>query len=142
MKNKKIQKIQTLDGFMVPIYRDWDKETNEGHIPKMVYATYLKPGVEKDIILHKERSAYISCIYGKVKAYTYENDKVVEHDLDFENSEESLNLLIIEPNIPLKLVNKSDSMSILINCPSPAWHPENQDTFKFKSWEDYLKCQD
>ena len=52
MKNKEIQKITTKDGFMVPVYKDWDSEINEGYKPAMVYATYLNPGVEKDIIVH------------------------------------------------------------------------------------------
>jgi hypothetical protein len=133
---KKIQKINTKDGFMVPVYRDWDKETNEGHVPKMVYTTYLNPGVEKDIILHKNRKTYITCIYGKVKVQIFKNNNIIEKELNFDDNENFIDLLIIDPNIPIKYKNISNNVSILLNCPSPSWHPKNEDTYKAKNWKD------
>ena len=127
---------------MVPVYRDWDTTINEGHVPKMVYTTYLHPGVEKDIILHKKRKTYITCIYGNVKVTTYEEGKMQTSILNFSKAENLLDLLIIEPNIPIKIDNLSDHMSILLNCPTPSWHPDDEDTYKFKSWEEYDKCLD
>ena len=137
IRQKKIQKIKTQDGFMIPVYRDWDKETNEGHIPKMVYTTVLNKGVEKDIILHRNRSAYMTCISGHVVVYAMIKNRIVSYNLKFENENDFINLLIIENNIPIKIKNLSNSESIVLNCPSPAWHPDNQDTIKFKTWEEY-----
>ena len=139
MKNKKIQKIETKDGFMVPVYRSWDKLTNEGHVPEMVYATYLTKGVVKDVILHKERTGYMTCLYGKVRVEFYNGKEVRDIVLDFEGAESEMDLIILEPGTPIKISNISDDISIVLNCPSPSWHPENQDTFKFNSWEGYLE---
>jgi len=139
MKIKKIQKIKTKDGFMVPAYRDWDVATNEGHVPKMVYVTYLEPGVEKDIILHKNRKTYITCIHGKVSASSFQDGKEISHELNFENAIDEISLLIANPGEPLLFKNKSSGVSMLLNCPSPAWHPDNQDTYKYETWEDYVE---
>jgi len=135
-KIKKIQKIETVDGNMIPIYRDWDHEINLYHQPKMVYATTLKPGVTKDIILHERRSAYMTCIQGSVKIELLVNNCLEEVVLDYENSKNEINLLLISPGIPIKIHNMSDDLSIIINCPDPAWHADDPDTIKFKNWSD------
>lgn len=135
-KIKKIQKIETIDGNMIPIYRDWDIDVNHQHQPKMVYATTLLPGVIKDIILHERRSAYMTCIQGSVKIELLVNGLLEEVVLDYENSENEINLLLISPGIPIKIHNMSDNLSIIINCPSPSWHADDPDTMKFKNWSD------
>lgn len=133
---KKIQKIKTSDGSMIPIYREWDFDTNKHHQPKMVYATTLNPGINKDIILHERRSGYMTCIQGSVKVEIMNESAIEEVILDYENSENEINLLLIEPNVPIRICNNSSNVSIIINCPDPSWHPDNQDTLKFKNWSD------
>ncbi len=120
---------------MVPIYRDWDTEINEGHVPRMVYATYLNKGVEKDIILHKNRKTYIACILGTVEVSSKSNNKERKVILSFEE-EEKINLLLADPGTPLKFKNIGNSTAILLNCPDPAWHPEDHDTYRFKDWSE------
>ena len=138
---KKIQKISTPDGNMVPIFRDWDFDTNLGHKPKMVYATSLDPGIEKDIILHERRTAYITCIQSAARVDALLTGKIHEIELDFENSNDQINLLLIPSNVPIKIYNVSKNTSILINCPNPSWHPDDPDTIKFKDWSEYKKWQ-
>lgn len=133
IKIKKVKKIETKDGFMVPVYKDWEKDVNENHVPKMVYASYLLPGTKKDIILHKKRKTYITCIFGSVKVESIG----VDYILDFENAKNEINLLIAEPSVPLKFENNSENMSIILNCPSPSWHPDDEDTYKYKNWKEY-----
>ena len=65
-------------------------------------------------------------------------DDIYKH---IDNEKDFINLIIIENNIPVRIKNLSESESIILNCPSPAWHPENQDTIKFKSWEEYRKWE-
>lgn len=120
---------------MVPIYRDWDHDINEGHSPKMVYATYLNEGVEKDIILHKRRKTYITCILGEVEVTSISKDEISKEILSF-NDEGCINLLLAEPGTPLRFKNLSKGVSILINCPDPSWHPQNTDTYKYKDWKE------
>ena len=126
---------------MIPVYRDWDEETNEKYIPKMVYTTILNPNVEKDIILHKNRKAYMTCVSGNVLVEALVENKIKSYSLKFDEEVDFINLLIIENNIPIKIKNLSNLQSIVLNCPTPAWHPEDQDTFKFKTWDDYRKWE-
>ena len=137
---KKIQKIKTPDGCMIPIYRNWDNETNEGHEPKMVYATMIMSKTEKDIILHERRIAYMTCIQGVVELETHIENTIKTTLL---SSKEAVNgmidLVIIPANIPIKLSNHGDETAIIINCPSPSWHPNDPDTIKFKNWSEFKK---
>ena len=139
MKIKRIQKIKTSDGNMIPIFRDWDFDINEGHVPKMVYATTLSPNIVKDIILHQRRSSYMTCIQGSVKIeYIIENE-IREVFLNSEADDNWIDLILFSPNIPIKIENTSDKTAIIINCPSPSWHPDDQDTIKFKNWSEYRR---
>lgn len=133
---KKIQKIKTTEGSMIPIYRDWDIETNGGHIPKMVYATTLNVGTIKDIIFHEKRTSYLTCIQGKVLLELFLNNELQSFVLDA-NKQDFVDLVIIPSAIPLKLSNIAEETAIIINCPTPAWNPQDQDTIKFKSWEEF-----
>lgn len=137
LKLKKIQKIKTFDGHMIPIFRDWDHSVNEGHLPKMVYATTLERKVKKDIILHEKRTSYLTCIQGSVKIEFMEDNEIKEAILDATIYNDSIDLALISPNIPIQLENLTDETAIIINCPSPSWHPDDQDTIKFKSWSDF-----
>lgn len=136
MKVKNIQKIKTVDGHMIPIYRDWDHSTNEGHKPQMVYATAVDPKIRKDIILHQKRTSYMTCIQGIVKIDLMKDDVISTVLLDAEKDNE-INMVIIEPGIPIQIENLGENRSIIINCPSPAWHPDDQDTLKFKDWREF-----
>lgn len=139
MNKKKIQKIKTDDGFMIPIYRDWDSQINEGHVPKMVYSTVLNPGVAKDIIYHERRTSYITCVFGEVVVETLENG-VLDSSLMSTFDYECVDLLIVGKSVPLRIINSSNtSHAVVINCPSPSWHPDDQDTIKFKSWEEFKR---
>ena len=131
----KLEKIQTKEGYMFPIYRNWDSSHNN-HIPKMVYATTINNKVEKDIILHKHRTTFLTCIKGEVSMELLVDNEIIEIILNGPDFE-SPNILLLEPDIPFKIKNNSNDEAVLINCPSPSWHPEKQDTFKFKSWEEY-----
>ncbi len=136
---KKIQKIKTHDGYMIPIYRDWDYQINERHIPKMVYATMLESNIEKDIILHERRSTYMTCIQGTIEFETYNIDGTIKKY--FLSSKEDvnglINLIIATANTPIKLSNLTNELAIVINCPDHSWHPDDTDTIKFKNWSEF-----
>lgn len=136
MKTKKIQKIKTPDGHMIPIFREWDEEVNEGHRPKMVYATTIEPGVTKDVIFHEKRTSYLTCIHGKVILECLEENQISSVVLD-SNETDFINLVIIPKSAPIRMINQEDKMAILINCPDPSWHPQDPDTIKFKSWKEF-----
>lgn len=129
--------IQTSEGTLFPIYRNWDA-WHHGHEPKMVYATTILPGVRKDIILHERRTAMITAIQGNVKLRCRlpNSHLIYEVWLRNEDTEES-NVVKIEPGIPIELINDSKNTAIVINAPNPSWHPDDPDTIKFKTWEEY-----
>jgi len=121
------------------IFRDWD-DFHNSYEPKMVYVTTMKPCSTKGPILHKERKYYLTAITGDVSVEILNEKKEIETISLRKENDESFNVLMLEPNIPIKLINSSlDKEATIINCASKAWHPENQDTWKWNSWEEYFK---
>ncbi len=133
-----IQKIKTKEGYMFPIYKNWETDLNESHQPKMVYVTTIEPFLEKDIILHEKRVSYITCIQGDVKLTMKVKDNIVDCSL-YDKENNCPNVVLIDKNIPIKLTNVGKENAIIVNCPSPSWHPDDEDTIKFKTWEEYDK---
>lgn len=131
---QELQQHKTNDGIMMPIYRDWDS-WHDNYVPKMLYATTIKPGVRKDVILHKCRQAFITAIVGSVML-EFKHGKADVQKLSLKNDDRAI-IVKIPANVPIVLENTSDIEAIIINAPSPAWHPDNQDTIKFSSWDDY-----
>lgn len=119
------------------IFRDWD-EFHNGYEPKMVYATTMKPKTCKGPILHKERSYFLTAISGKVMVELINENNNVESVSLFDDYEDYFRIIMVNPNNPIRIINASDYESAtIINCASKAWHPDNHDTWKWNSWEEY-----
>ena len=124
--------IRTPDGFLTPVYKDWE-DWHAGYEVKMVYYTTIGPGISKGPILHERRRGFMSCISGVASVVCLVNGKLktyklVDGDKKF--------ILLIPEGTPNMIVNESDeSEAIILNLPSKAWHPEDEDTIKFESWE-------
>lgn len=129
-----MEEFNTPDGTLFPFYRDWDPWHN-GHVPKMVYVSVMKPLCEKDIILHNKRTSYITSINGDV-IITYRSSEQKEETIWLRSSGQS-QIALIKPGIPIKVKNLSSESATVINACSPAWHPDDPDTIKFKTWDDY-----
>ena len=71
-----LEKHETSEGAMMPIYRDWDI-FHGGYVPKMVYATTMKPRTDKGPILHLERYEFVTAIAGVVNVELLINDKFI-----------------------------------------------------------------
>lgn len=131
-----LQFIETSEGTMFPIYRNWD-EWHGGHEPKMVYATTILPGVKKDIILHERRTALLTAIQGDVLLRYKLPGQTCINSVWLRNEHlKCSNVVKIDPDIPIELTNGSDITAVVINAPSPAWHPDDIDTKKFKTWQE------
>lgn len=133
------EKIQTPEGELFMLYRDWDTE-NRLYDPKMVYCTTMAPQSSKGPMLHEQRSYHISAIGGYVDVEFLEPDtgELITVGLSHGPSAKDFSVLLLEPGIPVRLVNRSlTETAIVINCPSKAWHPTNPDTTKWSSWEEY-----
>ena len=134
-----LQKIETKEGELYPLYKDWDS-VHDGYIPKMVYATTLSPAAKKGPILHRNRQGFMTCIVGEIIVECLVEGKLKEYALL--NKDGTRNILIIPKNIPNLIKNVSNKeKAILINLPDRAWHPEDEDTEKFLSWEKFLNEQ-
>lgn len=132
------KKISTNEGNLFMIFRDWD-QYHKGYQPKMVYATTLNPGTIKGPILHKQRSYFLTAISGKVAIELLdENKQLITVNL-FSDNKDEFNILIVEPGNPIRILNLSDNeTATIINCASKAWHPDDQDTWKWNSWDEYI----
>ena len=131
-----LQTIQTPDGQLTPVYKDWE-EWHNGYAVKMVYHTSIGPGISKGPILHERRRGLMSCITGDVSVVCLVNGNLKTYKL---SSGGKKYILMIPENTPNMIVNNSQTEEALImNSPDKAWHPDDEDTIKFSSWDDVLK---
>ena len=134
VKQRVVQRIRTGDGVLLPLYKDWE-EWNNGYQPKMVYATTINPGVTKGPILHERRRGLITAIQGEVKIEMKIDGKVHYGMLCGPGGRDNVQVEI-PAGIPFTLTNLDDmNPAIIINIPDKAWHPDDEDTIKFDSWE-------
>lgn len=128
-----LQVIETPDGQLVPVYKDWE-EWHDGYEVKMAYHTSIRPGVSKGPILHERRRGLMSCISGDVSVVCLVNGKLKTYKLSSGNRKY---ILLIPENTPNMIINNSKSQdAIIMNLPDKSWHPDDEDTIKFESWEE------
>lgn len=130
--------IKTAEGWMYPIYRDWDAFHDQYDV-KMVYSTTMDPGTTKGPILHKERKYFITATTGTVVLEFFFDGKLQSVTLRDEANPEVFNVVILPENVPIRLLSTGTETGTIINCPSKAWHPDNPDTFKYQSWDEYFQ---
>ncbi len=131
-----LQKIKTKEGYMFPIYKDWD-DIHEGFIPEMVYATTISAGMSKDIIYHKKRTSFLTSIQGEMLIEMMVEGKVYKEILSKEDGNSKSKIVMIDPCVPFRLTNAGTQVGIIINCPTYAWRPNSDEMIKFESWEKY-----
>ena len=130
-----LESIETKDGELVPLYRDWDA-WHENYKPQMAYVTTLRPLVEKGPILHERRRGFMMAYSGNVVVECLVNGKIESYCLN--DGKKQRKVLVIPANVPNKIRNLSeDKEAIIINLPDRAWRPDDEDTIKFDSWDDY-----
>jgi hypothetical protein len=133
-----LEKIETKEGHMFPIYKDWEYKDNKFK-PEMVYVTTIKPTMSKDIIYHKKRISFLTCIQGKLTIELMCNDTIEKIILNDENKNSNSKIIMINPNVPFKLSNEGTSLAIIVNCPTYAWRPNSDEMIKFDNWKEYKK---
>lgn len=111
------------NGIFMPIWRNWDSKYNIE--PQMVYHMTIMPGEKKGPHLHKQRTGYITCLSGKVALILKTDNKYEKIICDSENP------ITVEvlPGVGLLAINIGFETASLINICSPAWHPDNQDSY-------------
>lgn len=135
---KQLEVIKTPDGELFPVYRDWD-EWHDGHVPKMAYITTMRANAKKGVILHRKRTAYITAVSGHVHL-EYFDKELKTQQLSDEDTDQHW-IMKIPPGIPILLVNNSANAATVLNLPTPSWHPDDQDTYKFNDWTSYFESE-
>ena len=117
-KNKKTGEI---NGWLIPIYKDYESELEP---PKFIYMTACEPLELKGPHLHNKRDGNFVCLKGEVVFIIKEKDGYKEYFL----SENKNKLLHIPAGVPCAHINLSlDKECVILNFCSKAWHPDEPD---------------
>ena len=132
-------RIETTDasgesnGYLVPLWnvheQDW--------IPDQVYLTVIAPHSQKGPHLHKKRCGRFVCIKGNVeiilrRALHPQCPGVYEHQ--WTGEDHGYGMIEVPPATGAALMNHSDEPAFVINMPTPAWLPDDQDEWPVEEW--------
>jgi dTDP-4-dehydrorhamnose 3,5-epimerase-like enzyme len=111
------------NGIFIPIWRNWDSKYVID--PNMVYFMTILIGDRKGPHLHKNRTGYITCLSGKVEL-VIRNAGNYESIICDSDQPQSVEIL---PGVGLLAINIGEEPASLLNICSPAWHPDNPDSY-------------
>ncbi len=132
MRTKTNKKIDTKDnkgninGYLVPIYNIHDAFHEKGKEPQQVYLTVIHEGSFKGPHLHYIRTGCFTCIKGNIKVITKENDRYCEY---FSGEDYNYLSVIIDTGVPAVIQNVGTGEAFVLNMPSPAWTPTQNDEY-------------
>lgn len=121
------------NGWLVPIFNVHETEIAPEQYPKQVYLTVIAPGEVKGPHLHKKRWGLFTCVKGNARIIVRTDDGYEEY-LTGENHEFAT--IQVPAGIPAALQNIGNEEAFILNMPSPAWRPDDQDEH-FVSFSDY-----
>ena len=139
VKTKKNPKIITkntkgnINGFLIPIINVHEKFLSEEQWPQQVYCTIAKPGEVKGPHLHKKRWGLFTCIKGNIKIVLRIDNKYKEY---YSGEDYDFTTIQVPAGIPAACVNIGEVDAYIMNMPSPAWHPDDQDEWNVE-FNDY-----
>ena len=120
-----------INGELTVIWRIWDKIINN---PEMVYVNSVNPGEIKGPHIHKNRTSYFYCIYGKMVIVVQDkNGKYHEIETDSEKSR----LISVSNGIAAAIVNPSKNISKVLVLADIAWKPNDAEmtNVKFENYD-------
>ena len=124
------------NGFVIPIFSEFDAFVDENHFPKQVYLTVCKPGTRKGPHLHMKRWGYFTCIRGNVRIVARLGTEYVSEctgeDFQYQTIE-------VPAGTPAVIENIGKVDAYVINTPSPAWHKDDQDENPVTDWHEPQK---
>jgi dTDP-4-dehydrorhamnose 3,5-epimerase len=121
------------NGFLVPIMNINDNFVNQEQWPKQVYLTVAKQGEIKGPHLHHRRWGLFTCIKGNIKIVVRIDDVYHEY---FSGQDYNFATVQVPASVPAALVNIGEGDAYILNMPSPAWHPDDQDEWDV-TFDDY-----
>jgi len=112
------------NGYLIPIYNIHESPINKQQQPCQVYLTVVAPQTVKGPHLHMVRWGLFTCIKGNVKIITKTSLGYEEY---FSGEDYSYQTVQVPAGLPAALQNQGGDEAFVLNMPSPAWSPENQD---------------
>lgn len=130
LRSQSHPKIPTKDregkanGFLIPIFNVHEGFLPEENYPKQVYLTVCDPGQVKGPHLHHKRWGHFTCIRGNLRIVVRVESGYEEY---FSGEKYGFATIVVPPGIPAALQNIGSEPAYILNMPSPAWHPKDQD---------------
>jgi len=125
------------NGDLTVIWRDWDNIIKK--TPKMVYVSSVNPGEIKGPHLHKNRTSYFSCIYGKVVFVIQDDDENFE---EIEVCSEKPVLICVPNGVASAHVNIGKEQARILVLADIAWKPNDNEMidvefsdYNFNKWK-------
>jgi hypothetical protein len=115
-----------INGYLVPIWNVLD-----GPPVDQVYLTVISPFTVKGPHLHMKRRGLFKVILGTVHLVIRTSQGVYISTVVDEEDDP----IPVSPGVPAALYNEGDGFAYVLNMPSPAWRPDDQDEHEVKNWE-------
>jgi hypothetical protein len=105
--------------------------------PDQVYVTVIDVGCVNGPDLHRKRCGRFKCIAGNVEIITRrakhpETNGLYQRQRSGDDYEYAL--IEVPPGVPSQIRNVDSVPAIVINMPTPAWRPDDQDEWKVEEW--------
>jgi dTDP-4-dehydrorhamnose 3,5-epimerase-like enzyme len=126
------------NGYIVTLWNVHEQEWK----PDQVYLTVVNPGCAKGPHLHGKRCGRFICIKGNVdliKQYK-ENDQT-HYIYDRTGEDYDYRLIEVPAGVAAELRNTGNEPALVINMPTPAWRPEDQDELPIDDWDPFEQPQ-
>lgn len=118
------------NGWLLPIWN----ATESDYRPDQLYLTVVNPGCVKGPHLHLKRAGRFVCVKGNVKIVTRTLDAYTEHFTGDEVTN-GFQVVSVPPGVAAAIYNVGDVPAYVLNMPTPAWTPEDQDDNPVIDWE-------
>jgi len=120
-----------VNGFLIPLYNLYEGFLSPERRPEQVYLTVCRPGTHKGPHLHLTRWGYFTCIRGNVRIVAKLADGyAVAHT----GEAHGFQTVEVPAGVPALIENVGEEDAYVINTPSPAWRPDDQDDHPVTDW--------
>lgn len=130
IKIKEAAAIPTYDqdgastGSLIPIYNVNDNFCDVNKQPQQAYITIVSPGRIKGPHLHYLRTGFFTCVKGNARFIVKTAN---EYQQVLSGEKHGYRSVIIPAGVPAAIQNIGDDEAYILNLPSPAWTPDQND---------------